>query len=343
MNVPTTYLSVAKDSNVLNDDDVSLAIEYAFGHRKVSIQEFLKRYSIPTTGKKEKLRDAVVKAIKDGKIAKGDIVAFLDSLEGWGNQHIYLFTSPENVMKKWNTEAKALKIVKAAGFENLFNCRRPLVLPDEPTLASIEWSKKRVRFVWIDKREYQERVEAEDEESEDGQILYKAYRNQVTRGITSFAWNLVSGEAALMIQSLPRGEKYKEVREVFEDELSAFVDLEDFKRSRITKAIKKLEGSKEALNRKIELATRTGAIAAYTSKGRKTDAYDDDDLRKSRTALGERTTSRSGNFYFQPTSKGLDRVIHVKLYTTDQRVGLFGECSESEVLYVLSRIRQHIK
>ncbi|MDX1928299.1 MAG: hypothetical protein SFV81_17360, partial [Pirellulaceae bacterium] len=153
----------------------------------------------------------------------------------------------------------------------------------------------------------------------------------------------VSGEAGLMIQSLPRGENYDEIRHFFEEQLSSFIELEHFTRRRITKAIKKLESSKEALNRKIELATRTGAIAAYTSKGRDTDAYADEDLMKSRKALGERTTSRAGNFYFQPTNNGLDRVVHVKLYAADQRVGIFGECTESEVQYVLSRVRQHIK
>ena len=218
-----------------------------------------------------------------------------------------------------------------------------MVLPDEPTLSSIEWTKKRIRFVWVDKREWQERREEEDEVSEDGQIIYKAYLQQVTRGITSFDWNLVSGEAALMIQTLPRGENYNEIREFYESALSALFDFSDFARRRITSAIKALEASKEALNRKIELATRTGAIAAYTSTGRKTDAYADEDIKKSRTALGQRTTSRAGNFYFQPSKNGLTRVIHVKLYAADQRVGIFGECTEQEVGHVLSRIRQHIK
>lgn len=343
MNIQPSYLSVAKNSEAISNEDIAVAIEYAFGHRKVAIQEFLKQYSISTKGKKEQLRNAVVKAVRDGEISNEDIIGFLDSLEGWGNQHIYLFSSPANVMTKWKSKASAKKLVKDAGFEDLFNCRRPLVLPDEPTLASVEWTKKRVRFVWIDRREWYERIEEEDEESKDGEILYKAYRHQITRGVTSFDWNLVSGDAALMIQTLPRGENYDDVRKAFEAELAAFIDLNEFTRCRITKAIKKLESSKEALNRKIELLTRTKAIAAYTSKGRKTDAYEDEDLKKSRKALGERTTSKSGNFYFQPTAKGLDRAIHVKLYTADQRVGLFGECTESEVQYVLSRVRQHIK
>ena len=343
MSVDSTYLSLADGSESLSQADVETAVEYAFGHRKVSIQEFLSNYSLPTTGKKDELREAVVKGIKDGDIPREDIIAFLDSLEGWGNQHIYLFKSSDKLMKQWKVESNVKQILDEAEVGELLNSRRPLVLPDEPTLSSIEWTKKRVRFVWVDKREWQDRMEEEDDESEDGQIIYKAYRQQVTRGITSFDWNLVSGEAALMIQTLPRGENYDEIRQVYEDELSAFFDFSDFARRRITKAIKKLEASKEALNRKIELATRTGAIAAYTSKGRKTDAYADEDIKKSRTALGQRTTSRAGNFYFQPSKNGLTRTIHVKLYAADQRVGIFGECTEQEVGHVLSRIRQHIK
>ena len=53
------------------------------------------------------------------------------------------------------------------------------------------------------------------------------------------------------------------------------------------------------------------------------------------------TSSVLGNFYWIEAPPHLEQFLHVKLYATDQRVGIFGECSEAEVQYVLSRIRYY--
>ena len=132
-------------------------------------------------------------------------------------------------------------------------------------------------------------------------ISYKAYQEQLVRGITTFDWNLVSGEAVLMIQQLPTGENYDTVRALYETEVSPILDLTTFSRRRIlAAAIRNIEKSRRGPNRKIELETRRGVTASYTSKGRKTDAYADPDLKKSREMLGGQTTSKNGNFYYLP-------------------------------------------
>jgi len=323
------------------DDQVVQIVEYVFAHRKEAVKRFLSTRNFPTSGTKEELRERVDAGLADGSISAEDLIGLLDTIEGWGNQHLYLYQAPADQNREWKDEDKAKKRLSDAGVGELMNRRRPLVLPDTPTLSAIEWSKSRVQFVWVEKREWEVRLEDKDKPTNAHGVSYKAYEAQLARGITTFDWNLISGEAALMIQQLPAGDNYDSVREVYEKELLPILDLASFSRRRIRSAIRNIEKSKEALNRKIELETRRGATASYTSKGRKTDAYADPDLKKSRDALGGQTTSKNGNFYFLPKPKKLTRMIHVKLYSKDQRVGIFGECVESEVQYVLSRIRQH--
>ena len=56
--------------------------------------------------------------------------------------------------------------------------------------------------------------------------------------------------------------------------------------------------------------------------------------------MGDSLAGRHGNFYW-PMPGEVKREIHIKLYGKDQRVGIFGECSEEEVRYVLRGVRGH--
>jgi hypothetical protein len=334
-------LELVETASTVPADQVEQIVEYVFDHRKEAVKTFLAARDLPVSGTKDELRQRVETGLKDGSVTAEDLIALLDTIEGWGNQHLYLYESPAADMRVWKDETKAKKRLGDSGFGDLFNRRRPLVLPNSPTLSAVEWTKTRVRFVWVEKRRWDARLEEKDRPPNAQGISYKAYEEQLARGITTFDWNLVSGEAALMIQQLPRGENYADVRAHYEAELSPILDLSTFTRRRIRTAIRNIEKSKEALNRKIELETARGGGASYTSKGKKSDAYADPDLKNSRAALGGKTTSKNGNFYFLPKPGKLTRMIHVKLYSKDQRVGIFGECIESEVEYVLSRVRQH--
>ena len=60
-------------------------------------------------------------------------------------------------------------------------------------------------------------------------------------------------------------------------------------------------------------------------------------MRAARKALGKGVAGRLGNFYWPV----LGRDIHIKLFAKDQRVGIFGECTEEEVQHVLSEIRRY--
>lgn len=342
MSSPTSALTTV-DGFALSRSEIEQVVEYVFAHRKEAVQQFLAEHSFPTSGLKDDLRDRVTNGLKSKAIIPEELIALLDTIEGWGNQHIYLYSAPPGELKIWKKKQEAVKRMTKAGNADLFNQCRPLVLPANPTLSSVEWTPQRVRCIWVEKREWEMRVPDEDSQDKVLGIFYKAYQQQIARGITTFDWNLVTGEAALMIQRLPSGEGYNQIRQVYERELEPFITISNFTRVRTRRAIRNLEKVKETLNRQIEHETLRGGKAAFTSKGRESDAYADPDLKKSRDALGGRAVSVLGNFYFLPAKQSLSRNIHIKIYAKDQRVGIFGECTEDEVSYVLSRIRHHCK
>jgi len=326
----------------LTEEEVELVLNYLLAHKKVFVQEFLRERGLFSSGTKESLRGRLEGYLGDGRVSGVELVALLDRIEGWGNQHIYLYKSPDQPIESWLIERLARERLSALGLIDLFNRRRPLVLPEETTLSSIVWGPERLRFVWVEKRQWEERVPEEDiEDIERLDMVWRAYRLNTTRGLTTFDWDLVSGHAMLMIQRLPSGAKYDHIRHRFEEELEPIVGLNQFQRVRVSRAIQCVERSGEARRRQLAYETRRGGKASFTSASRLSDAYADPDLQSAGQALGGETAGLLGNFYWYPVEGTLERELHSKIYAPDQRVGIFGERREREVRYVISRIRYY--
>ena len=151
---------------------------------------------------------------------------------------------------------------------------------------------------------------------------------------------MVSGHAALLIQRLPSGNNYHEAKTCFEAELEPLIKVSKFGTVYISPSILRLEKSGEVRHRQLQHATERGATISFRSRHRAVSAFDHPALKKAREALGDKLAGQHGNFYW-PMPEQDGREIHVKLYAKDQRVGIFGECSEQEVRHVLGRVRHH--
>lgn len=211
-------------------------------------------------------------------------------------------------------------------------------MPVNPRLCSVEWAPERVRFIWVERRVWHEHLPDEDY-TRDG-IEFTAHRVHRGRGLIAFDWDLVSGHAALLIQRLPSGNKYKDVKAAFHLVLEPLLKLSAFEPVHISSAILKLERSQEVVRRSMEMVTGRGGKVKFTSGRQAVDAFTDPDLNNARTALGQRLAGRHANFSW-PMPADEDRKLHVKLYAPDQRLGIFGECTEQEVRHVLCRVRHH--
>lgn len=299
------------------------------------IQDFLRSRNLPFSGTKDDLRARVLAYLDERAIQPSDLVALLDAVEGWGNQHVYLYKAPDSLIAYLADEKRLKGRLKKLGVDHLLNARMPLLLPDHPTLSAIESNSHGVRFVWIEKRAWRDRLP--DQDRQEGDVQFDAYQLKEGRGVVSFSCDLVSGCAALLIGRLPSGTDYKQQKERFEQVLDQILDVDSLTNITVSAAIRRIDESDKVRKRSSTLVTTQGNGAVYTSRSRKEDVYEDPDIRNSRNALGKHTAGRLGNFYW-PTAAG-DREIHVKLYAKDQRVGIFGECTREEVEYVLAQIR----
>jgi hypothetical protein len=213
-------------------------------------------------------------------------------------------------------------------------------LPANAKLCEIEWTSRGVRFVWVERREWRERLPGDDFTDAEADIEYTAHRVHRTRGLIAFEWDLVSGHAALLIQRLPSGENYREAKVRFEALLDPLVKVSKFDAVCISPAILALENSGEVRHRQLEHATERGSKIAFQSRSRGASAFDDPVLKLARQALGDKLDGCHGNFYMGMPGDD-QREVHIKLYGKDQRLGVFGGCLEPEIRHVLSRVRHH--
>jgi hypothetical protein len=322
----------------LTDGDIQLCLDYLLSHKMEYTQEFLREQDLPFSGTKIVLRERINGYIGNGRVVGEILIDLLNKIEGWGNQHIYLYKASSKSINPWLQEESVKKRLDDLGLVDLFNHKRPLILPEKPRLSSIEWTNERVRFVWVEKRQWEERLPEKDIVS--GDIVWKAYQIKSSRGLTAFDWDLISGNAMLMIQSLPQGGDYSLIRTRFEKELDLIVGISNFEKVLVSRAIQHIERSGEVRPRQLAYSTRQGGMANFTHSS---DGDMDPDLDRAESALGNDTAGILGNFYWLPVPNALEHEFHCKIYAIDQRVHIFGERQEMEVCFVLSRIRNHCK
>ena len=321
-------------AKVKNDGDgqVPFLLDILFDHKMSWIQELLREKEIATGGTKTELREKVEDCLEDESLQTSDLVDLLDRVEGWGNQHIYLYKADNKLIRTLSDEDGLKKTLRSRHLVRLFNGRIPLVLPENPALSAIEWSSDNVRFVWVEKREYREF--RDDRSYTEGDLEFDAYELKRSRGIISFSCDLVTGLAELMIQRLPSGNDYLAEKDKYMEELAEVFDVTQLSLQKISRVIGKVDVVKKIRKRSCQWTTPHGSGATYTSRSRKESVYNDSRIKASRAALGQ-SAGGLGNYYW-PIE---ERDIHVKLYSKDQRIGIFGECTEDEVKSVLSEIR----
>ena len=143
-----------------------------------------------------------------------------------------------------------------------------------------------------------------------------------------------------MIQRLPHGSNYASKLTEYKSHLRSVINLNSFQAFEIRRAVQSIEQSGEVRSRQVNWETARGGLATLKSSGRNTSYHVDPQLHDARQALGTYVSGALGSFYWLP-NEDLVSEVYTHIYSRDNRVGIFGEHTEKEVRYVLSRIRHH--
>jgi len=277
------------------------------------------------------------------KITREDLVSLLDQIEGFGNQHIYLFKIPETWLEKLCDINWVKTVFEDHGLIDVYNQYKPLVLPEQPEVISINHSSDWLRIRWVTKREklelMEERKEADEKKRE---ILVKKFLIRKYRATTMFRVSLITGDAELLIHRLPQGFDYRREKNKYLRRLDEWFGWGVLRHLDLYPAISKIENSGEVRVRDVGVRTVRGSHIDIISPSRKHGIHDDPDAFSARRTIRTGTGSK-GNFYWLPDKTGgmLSREVHTIIYR--DRVAFLGEYREEEINYVLGRIRHFIE
>lgn len=345
-----------------SDEEKSAIIALFMDLKANEIRSFLESYDLTKSGTKEELRKRIEEALDNGDIEYSNLVQFFDQQAPWQKQHVFLYKGPRSGTQKWRNANWVGNHLRAVDLQNRLNAPVHLVLPEELTVTRIEHNDaadghgdSTLRVFAVEKLEAVERHPEEDYESEDLDALswvqFKAYLHSLHRGMMIFEWNLTQNTAMLQVLQLPSGYNYEDSRDRFISLLRPWLDIGNFDKVKVSRAIKKLDdleasGTPEAKSQHIAWDTLSGRRWEGRSNTSGVPLRGDRAIDNATNAVRRQAVGRNGNFWWLPAgvshhSAGnpLSEEARIEIVGNKERVNFPRPYGERIVRYVLRRIR----
>jgi len=320
--------------------------------RKEKIQQLLESHGLKGSGTKANQRETLLKALSDGKLREPQIVAYLDAIEPWGKQHVFLYDGPHYDISNWRNEEWLRERLRGIGLEGYLGTHLPLALPEKLTLSSIEHTPTSLRITAVERREGALREPELDkrEEVEDSEIIYKAYIYKIVRGFTAFEWDLTSNQAFLQVTQLPSGQRYDEAATRFFELVAGILRTDDFTQIDLRHVIKRLHeleesGTPETRSHGMGYKTLQGRTLTGRSSSGSGALLGESVIDDAMASIRKVGVGHLGNVYWLPggadsqTPNPLEDEVHVELIGEFNRVNFMTPSNEKVIRYVLQRIR----
>lgn len=346
-------------SETYSEEERGLIDRYVAKLRVNTLKEFLTGKTDSLTGTKRTLLARIEEAVANGKTSYGELVGFLDEVEPWRAQQIYLLGKPSLDIAPFRTQASLETLLKKHGALKPLRKHLPLALPPELTISAIDHDGRRLRITAVERRDGLVRDDTYDmpkgeyETGEGEEIEYRAYVERTTRGLIAFEWDLVQNFAMLQITRLPIGDEYGAARARFAKAVSRWLDISAFPDINLPRAIKRLHEDEEAAvaakkapalsSHGVELEGLGGARLAAFGASSDDSVTDDTDLSNAFRTFRKVSVGRRGNYYWHLDPLGTEYAgekAHVIVFATTRRVTFpRDDMGEETIRYVLDGIR----
>lgn len=338
------------------DTDRLLDLALLQGNR--FIKELLRAKQLPIGTNKEQFEAHLREAISSGQLTREDIRAWLAEVEGWGDQHAYLYAIPRNQRDTFRDRAALAAKLRAGGYAEFLDAELPGKPEEKLTLATVRHSADGVSFIWVrgnptlvrrSRHDYAKVIDGED-------IHFHAYERRWTRLAARFEWRFASDLAGVFLMRSSDEHDYSAQRDVVLETVDKVLTQRPRWRTlNIPRAIMRLdekglstpdeqEGAASVRMTSTVFQGQSGNVRlAATSE---TASYQDDaGIRQVRRAVDPKLlVGGSSDCYLTPAASGAQaRELHIRLYGREQRVLLWGKMSSQEVWSALEALRSHAR
>jgi hypothetical protein len=301
------------------------------------IKELLRKNNIAIGSTKADFERNLMQAIAEGKLTQGMVEEWLAEVEGWGNQHIYLFRPPEIArtdVARLLTGSKHKKLVGqpvSYGFPTALALSAITVTPDH---LSMSWHRSKSGW---------ERAKAKDYQQEEGteRYEYRAFRERFDRSVVRFEWRFADPFCAIMVQLPHEGDEHEAaMARVWEDLKIAGIASAPLERIRLSPAFKALSRRSDgAVVQSARMMTEGGHVdlVSTLSEGGIADV---EAVRQVRRAVDdEKFAAADGMFDFRKERyEQLSRAVKVQGYGMESRIRIWVQCRREDVYLVMDII-----
>jgi hypothetical protein len=340
----------------------SLVRRIVLGQGNRFIKELLRSKGIRIGSTKPEFEANLFAAIDEGRLREGDVRAWLDEVEGWGDQHVYLYEIPPEVADApaWRNIEEAQRQLIAKGLGDRLNAADPLDFPDDPRVAAVRYEPGVLRLLWHEASSTWVREAKQDkplEEIEGWTYQFRAYRALDRRAVMRFEFHFAKRLGALFLSVAAASDDHDtsvaEAEKLAADVLS-FAALPAL-RLPIAKAITALDQARvevpatekpPVMPQKTRLRGRTGAYVEFGGAADELGYEEDDGVFAVRSAIRgvgvDWFSGTDGAFEFQPTAENaLSRPVKVRLFGDQKRLRIFRRLTAQEVWTILSVVARY--
>jgi hypothetical protein len=200
------------------------------------IKELLRENGLKIGATKADFEQNLFDAIDSGQLTRELVEAWLLRVEGWGDQHVYLFAPPPAV------ELEALlAAIRGSAHAHLLDLGVSYDFPEALALTSIRLDHQLLAIDWHLGSGAWERVKTKDYQQEiDGDLYeFRAWRDRRDRAVVRFEWRFGQPYACLFTQLPNDGDQHpRTLRQVFGDLGTLGVIAEPLERIPLTNAVK---------------------------------------------------------------------------------------------------------
>ena len=322
------------------------------------IKELLRSKKIRIGTNKDDFEQNLDAAIETGDLTLDDVDTWLKQVEGWGNQHVYLYCI-SSTLRKDLSRPKIQKLVKEQGFKDVWNGRTVNRFPQKPELTSISFDYPRMQILWQEAAQGWTAVVEKNFEREEGldTFEYRAYRRVDHRAITRFEARLDLGLAALFISKPIAGEEHRnaiaEARSVIKRLMNiALLDRNQVDISRVSRNLDQqnipnnAQPNPEVRTQRSRLSSG-GAYIEFAATSRDKAYWEEPAIQNVRDSVKSAQLTafkgENGMFIFQPSDApgGLRRPLRVQLFGADHRIRLWAQMDADEVWAILVKLSEY--
>ncbi|WP_447753336.1 hypothetical protein [Sphingopyxis fribergensis] len=307
------------------------------------IKELLRQHKIKIGATKSDFLQNLLDAIEKGEFTQPMLETWLGEIEGWGNQHIYLFKPPAQ------TKTDIGKLLMESDFNHLVGQSISYAFPTDLELCVIDLSPDHLSMGWHRSNSGWERAKAKDRQRQEGADLYeyRAYRQRFDRSVVRFEWRFSDPYAAMMIQLPNEGDQHDEaMKRVWADLVAANLTPAPLERHRLTAAFKSLSReSKGAIVQSVKLVTDGAYIDLVSTSAKGAGIGDVEAVRQVRRGADDTAfADTDAMLEYRPTEyETLSRNIKIHGYGMQSRIRIWVQCKKEDVYFVIADVWAHNK